>query len=127
MPTLPNPKHELFAQALAKGKTQAESYEAAGYAPSEQHASRLARNGKVSERVAELQSKAAAKTEVTIETINKKLQAAFAIGLKHEQSAAMTTAAMAQAKLYGLVIDRSLVANVTLEDALRELDGNGRG
>ena len=30
MPALKNPKHELFAQALAKGMTQVDAYEAAG-------------------------------------------------------------------------------------------------
>ena len=31
---LKNPRHERYAQELAKGKSQAEAYEAAGYKPS---------------------------------------------------------------------------------------------
>ena len=47
MPLLDNPKHEIFAQELAKGATQEEAYETAGYKPSRQHASRLATNGNI--------------------------------------------------------------------------------
>jgi phage terminase small subunit len=58
---LKNARHERFAQELAKGASQAEAYARAGYKPSEQHASRLARNGKVRERLAQLQSAMAEK------------------------------------------------------------------
>lgn len=65
MPVLANPRHERFAQELAKGKSQAEAYANAGYEPSEPNASRLTRNEKVQARVAELQERAAIRTEVT--------------------------------------------------------------
>lgn len=65
MPKLHNAKHELFAQGLAKGMSQADAYGFAGYKPSEPHASRLARNGKVRDRVAELQEKVAIRAEWT--------------------------------------------------------------
>jgi phage terminase small subunit len=35
MSALDNPKHERFAQELAKGKSQVEAYAEAGYKPSE--------------------------------------------------------------------------------------------
>lgn len=66
MPVLSNTKHELFAQALAKGKSQADAYAAAGYKPSEPHASRLASSGKVQARVAELAGKGAERAIVDI-------------------------------------------------------------
>lgn len=80
---LDNPKQERFAQALAAGKSQAEAYHAAGYKPSEPHASRLASNGKVADRVAELQGRAAAGVVLTrqwvierlIENANRAMQA----------------------------------------------------
>jgi hypothetical protein len=50
---------------LKKGKSQAEAYANAGYEPSEPNASRLTRNEKVQARVAELQERAAIRTEVT--------------------------------------------------------------
>jgi phage terminase small subunit len=63
MPVLKNARHEQFAQALAKGKAQAKAYAAAGYKPSEHHASRLASNGKVAARVREILAKVADKAE----------------------------------------------------------------
>jgi phage terminase small subunit len=54
MPTLPNPKHELFAQELAKGTTAEKSYEAAGFKPSRHNAATLARKKHILGRVAEL-------------------------------------------------------------------------
>ena len=73
MGVLKNPKHELFAQELAKGKTQDEAYVAAGYKPSEQNASRLNRNDKVADRVKELMQKGAERTEITIERVINEL------------------------------------------------------
>lgn len=54
MPTLKNPKHELFAQELAKGTTAEKSYEAAGYKPSRHNAATLARKQHISDRVAQV-------------------------------------------------------------------------
>jgi phage terminase small subunit len=51
MPILTNPRHERFAQELAKGKTATEAYRLAGYKHDDGHASRLAGNGRVSARV----------------------------------------------------------------------------
>jgi len=59
MPVLTNPKHERFAQELAKGKSASEAYVAAGYRESRSAASRLSTNVNVAQRVAELQERAA--------------------------------------------------------------------
>lgn len=58
MPPLENSRHELFAQALAAGKTADQAYADSGYAKSRPHASRLATKGNVRDRVQELQSRA---------------------------------------------------------------------
>lgn len=121
MPALTNPKHERFAQLLAKGKGQAEAYAEAGYAPSEPNASRLTSNEKVQERLAELQERAAIRTEITVASITERL---LAIATKGEASAdapllAVGRAAlMDAAKLNGLIVDKSAVAQTTLEDLL---------
>jgi len=112
MPVLQNARHERFAQEIAKGRTQAEAYELAGYKPSAttpQAASRLLSNVKVAARVEELQLRGADKAVVTIETISKKLEAAFSMADSTANAAAMTGAAMAQAKLFGLDIDRKQI------------------
>lgn len=54
MPVLSNPKHELFAQELAKGKTQIEAHGIAGYRPHGGNSCTLEKNKKIQERVAEL-------------------------------------------------------------------------
>lgn len=110
MPALSNPKHERFAQALAKGMTQAEAYADAGYKPSEPNASRLTSNDKVQARLAELQERAAVRAEITVASITERL---LAIATKAEKSeeAPMLQAARASlmdaAKLNGLVIEKS--------------------
>jgi len=60
MPTLPNPRHERFAQELAKGKSQIEAHELAGYKPHRGNASLLAQDKSIVARVSELQAERAA-------------------------------------------------------------------
>jgi hypothetical protein len=65
MPILDNPKHELFAQAIAKGQSASEAYVLAGYAKDDGNASRLTGNDKVAARVKELLEDATAVAGVT--------------------------------------------------------------
>ena len=127
MPALSNPKHERFAQALAKGKSQAEAYADAGYKPSEPNASRLRSNDKVQERVAEILDRAATRAEITVASITDRL---LAIAAKAEKSreAPMLQAARASlmdaAKLNGLVVDKSSIdARVTTPKTLNDFYG----
>ncbi|WP_411914157.1 terminase small subunit [Bosea thiooxidans] len=69
VPVLSNPKHERFAQELAKGSSASAAYVAAGYAKSDSNASRLSGNEKVRSRVEELLGEGAEKAGVTIERI----------------------------------------------------------
>jgi phage terminase small subunit len=125
LPRLDNPKHELFAQELAKGRTQVEAYQEAGYAPSEPNASRLTSNDKVAARVAEIQGRAAIRAEITVADIIAELEQArgVALGAATPQSGAAVAASMGKAKLLGLVIDKSLTAATSVEDLLDQLDG----
>jgi phage terminase small subunit len=70
---LKNARHERFAQELAKGKSQVDAYEAAGYQPDRGAAARLSANVSVQGRVAELQERAAEKAVVTQERVLKEL------------------------------------------------------
>ena len=56
MPLLKNPLHEAFAEARAGGATLYEAYKDAGYSASYAHASRLASDPAVAERIAELRA-----------------------------------------------------------------------
>lgn len=73
MAGLKNPRHERFAQELAKGKSQAEAYEAAGYSPSWSAAARIAADVNICERVATLQNWAAKRTDITVASITDRL------------------------------------------------------
>jgi phage terminase small subunit len=125
MPPIPNTRHEAFAQALAKGKSAAEAYTEAGYKGDRTAASRLSTNVNVKARVAELQGRAAQKAIVTIETIAAELEEARLLAM-HEDVAnpsAAVSASMGKAKLFGLLIDKSLTAQTSVEDLLDQLDG----
>ena len=69
MPELKNTRHERFAQGIAKGLSATAAYAAAGYKPSTAHASRLAVNGSIVERVCELTAPALAESEATVERV----------------------------------------------------------
>lgn len=126
MPALSNPRHERFSQELAKGKSQSEAYEAAGYKPSRSAAARLAADVNICARVAEIAERVAIRTEVTAADITERL---LAIAKKAEakDEAAMLQVARASlmdaAKLNGLVVDKSdlnlkgVQLNILPEDA----------
>lgn len=109
MPVLDNPKHELFAQALAEGMTQIEAYAQVGYEPNESHASRLARNGKVSERVFEIQGEAAVRAGVNVARFTKDLMRLAMNAEKAGERGIAGAQLMNAAKLNGLIIDKQQV------------------
>jgi phage terminase small subunit len=80
MPALKNPRHEVFAQALARGVSAAAAYGQVGFKPHRANAATLARKKHISARVAELQEEqlaihqqataaAAANKQVAIESL----------------------------------------------------------
>lgn len=127
---LSNAKHERFAQELAKGKTADEAYQLAGYAENRGNAARLKANESVMKRVAEIQGRAATRTEVTVASITKRL---LAIADKGEAAADAPLLSVARAslmdvaKLNGLVVDKSVKADVTLEELIGQLDAGEAG
>ena len=116
MPVLKNARHEKFAQNLAKGMSATEAYEKAGYKLSEAHASRLAGNGKVQARIAELQNRAAEKTGYTIVKATAELEEARELAATEKNPAAMVSASMGKAKVNGLLVDKHLVGMKRIED-----------
>lgn len=106
MPVLDNARHERFAQELAKGASQVEAYEKAGYKPNDGHAARLAGNGRVKDRVAEIQGKAAERAEITIYDIAAQLDEDRLFARELEAPGPAITATMGKAKVLGLLPDR---------------------
>lgn len=64
MPMLAHPRHELFAQEMAKGKSAQEAYRLAGYVGLG-NVARLTKHPIVAARVAELLGQGARRTEIT--------------------------------------------------------------
>jgi phage terminase small subunit len=102
MPPLKNTRHEAFAQALATGKSATEAYDAAGFKPHRQNASRLITNDDVCARVKELQAKTVKKVEITVDSLALELEEARSLAIKEKQTSAAVSATMGKAKLFGL-------------------------
>ena len=115
MGVLTNPKHERFAQALVKGLSQIDAYTEAGYKPCDGHAARLAGNGRIIARLAELQERAAEMAECTAADIARQLDEDRAFAKKVGSASAMVAASMGKAKVLGLIVDKG------------ELTGRGGG
>jgi len=103
---LRNQRHERFCLARAEGHSIAESYRVAGYQKNSGNACRLNANESIQRRIGEIQAQAAAKTEVTLQTILADLVDAAAVAKDRGQGQALVSAAMAKAKLLGLDVQR---------------------
>lgn len=126
MAALKNARHEKFAQSLAKGKSATDAYTEAGYKPHQPSASRLLSNAMVQSRLAELQGKAAERAIVTVASITERLLDIAAKGEKANDAPLLSVARAAlmdAAKLNGLVVEKSLTAQTSVEDLLDQLDG----
>jgi phage terminase small subunit len=111
---LKNARHERFAQELAKGKSQVEAYRVAGYRPNDGHAARLAGNGRIAERMAELKTRAAEKVIVTVADIAQQLDDDREFARLLKVPAAAVSATMGKAKVLGLLEDKTKVDITTL-------------
>ena len=125
MPVLSNAKHELFCQHLALGKTASEAYEMAGYKPSRSNASVLRAKQNVSDRLSEIlqqsERKVVQRIEYTRDSILAELDEARKMAIELKNPSAAWQAAMAKAKLLGLVIDRREVGDAgTFDDMTDE-------
>ena len=120
MGPLRNTKHEAFACALAEGKSISEAYEAAGYKPSRPHASRLATNGNIRGRVAELQDAAAAETQITVQSLIEEAADIQERATNAGQYSAAIAALIAKAKLAGRWIDRTEQRNTNVVYAVSD-------
>ena len=118
MPALKNPRHEAFAQALARGMSAAAAYGQVGFRPHRASAATLARKEHISVRVAELQEEqlaihqqataaAAANKQVTIESLIAEAEAARAKAMTEKGGAAAAVSALtAKAKMAGMWRER---------------------
>jgi hypothetical protein len=118
MPVLQNPRHEAFAQALARGMSASAAYKEVGYRGTRHNAATLARKKHIKTRVAELQEEqlaihqqataaAAADAKVTIEGLIAEAEAARIKAMSERGGAASAVSALiAKSKLAGLWRER---------------------
>lgn len=116
MPVLKNARHELFAQELAKGTTADKAYVLAGYKQDRPHASRLATDGNIQARVAEIIGRGAERAAVTIESLILEAEQARDLAMRIDQPSAAVSALTAKAKLAGLWIEKSERTNFDKRD-----------
>ena len=114
MATLKNPRHEAFAQALARGMSASAAYAEVGFKPHRHNAATLARKKHISVRVSELQEQqlaihqqstaaAVANAQVTLESLIADAEAARAKAMAEKGGAsAAVSALIAKAKLSGM-------------------------
>lgn len=121
MPVLRNTKHEIFARAIAAGKTGEEAQKEAGYRPDSGSACRLKQ--RLEPRIQELSEKATdravRKVEVTVASLLAKLEDVYHLANRVDSPSSAVQALMAQARLAGLVTDKQ---QVTIESATSESD-----
>ena len=125
MAVLKNAKHEKYASAIASGKSATEAMEAAGYSDP-RNSTRLTKKDEIQRRIAELQNKAAERTVVTVASITERLLNIAAKGEVANDAPLLSVARAAlmdAAKLNGLVVEKSLSAQTSVEDLLDQLDG----
>jgi len=114
MPPLDCPIRERFVQEFVKSGNASESLRivkphARQWKEStvNSKASTMLAEGKVRERLSELQERSAAKAGITIESLTEMLLADRALALKTEKASASVQAAMGLAKLHGMIVEKN--------------------
>ena len=105
MAVLENPRHEAFAQALAKGKSATDAMKEAGYSDP-RNSSRLTKNDEIRRRVDELQQMVAERVVVDREWVLAKL-IENAKNTQESNPAASNKALELIGKELGMFVDRS--------------------
>ncbi|MGO7259509.1 terminase small subunit [Rhizobium johnstonii] len=112
MTALKNSRHEAFCRAVVRGESAAGAYAniyRANGRTAEVNGSKLLRNAVVSKRITELQGTAAQRTTKTVESLVNDLDETIAFARECRNPAAMVAAINAQARLLGLMVERSEV------------------
>ena len=128
MPTLQNPRHEIFAQELANGTSVNKAYEKAGYHRHYGNSSTLNKRAEVQNRVSELlkereaaiTTRYAAEVEYTRETLLADLEEARQRAIDLKNPSAEISATMGKAKILGLIIDRREVGEAGAFDGMTD-------
>ncbi len=112
--TLLTPRQARFCIAIINGASQVDAYKKAGYkwsgnSTDAPNASRVATNAKVQAALQATRSAAGARAQVTVDTIVDRLEEARQLAMRVDppQLSAAVAAAVGQAKVLGLVVDKA--------------------
>ena len=106
MPVLKNPRHELFAQLLASGKTATEAHQLAGFKRDRGNASRLATDPEIQDRVQQITAVGAERAAVTVESLIDEAEQARRGAMEAGQYAAAVAAVKEKGVLSGKRVER---------------------
>jgi phage terminase small subunit len=118
-------RHERFCKEYVSGKSQAESYVAAGYSTKKRQnshaaATRLMRVVAIRRRINELQSYAAESENICIESLMREAAQIQRAAMQDGNQSAAVAALTAKAKIAGLWIDKTEAENTNLNYALSD-------
>lgn len=120
MPALSNPRHERFAQELAKGNSAMDAQATAGYQPNRGNASTLANDQSILKRVAELQERGAIRAEVTAASLIDEAEDVRAKALAAGQFSAAIAAIREKGVLAGVRVEKRESAHKTDPKAMTD-------
>ena len=118
MPVLANARYERFAQGIAKGKSQHDSYIYAGFGDKNDgsgksepkdvrsNAGTLARKPEVAKRIQELVTAQAKRVGISVDDLLVELNEMLILAKRCKQPAAGVGAIIAKGKLLGLITDK---------------------
>lgn len=123
MPALKNAKHERFCQEYVRDLNKTQAYIRAGYTAksADANAHRLMGNDGVQARIAELQTKASAKLEITQEKVLSDLETARTKALEDKQFGPAIRAGELLGKHIGMWPNK-IDANINLIDKLNDAE-----
>jgi phage terminase small subunit len=107
MPSLKNPKHERFAQEVAKGATLERAYAEAGYKPSRANAARLMKCNGTQVRIDELLQRGAQRAELTVQSLIEEADDVRVKAMEAKQFSAAIAAIKEMGVLSGLRVEKS--------------------
>jgi phage terminase small subunit len=131
LPALTNPRHERFAQELAKGKSADEAYQVAGYKADRSNAAKLTTKNHVLTRVAELVERGAIRAEVTLQSLIDEAEEVRLKAIEWRQGASAIAAIKEKGVLTGLRVEKSERKNINdtsdmADDELADIARTGR-
>lgn len=122
-----NARQARFASKVAAGAPQRTAYVEAGYAPSDQHASRLAKNGKVAEAIDGHLAQSSLDDLISKERVARDLDQVFQRGMVIDQLPACNRSAELRGRLNGLFVERvevRRISQISVDVLLRRAAGD---